>query len=405
MLASTAINSRPSLLPARAAARPCAAPARVGTLPLARPRAAARRQAPRPACVATPEAPSKGSVQVQRVEPGELTAAARCRRRNRLRSWMLYDSPITALARLGSPPTNSSALPTTLQPASPLSSTPRPDLCTGACRHAWSRASRRQHWIPPPAPTEGIFKTQRPPQHAAHATQPPTRRRSSLPPVLPGNRTLFDNWRESVGKYGPRPCLGRRVGSAYHYLTFEVSTLGLLGWGGRQSGTLQRAWRQRRRRRRPTDSIQRLRPCFSASPDALTYCSAAGPLARPQEADRMAADVAGAMVHCGLAPHARASVFGANCPEWMLTMQARACSWPGGGLQGGWTGCAAALPSGTLRAGCRLRHRHTAALLQPSTPTHPTYTPTGLQPADGVLRTAVRRAGGQHRGIHHRTQR
>ena len=34
------------------------------------------------------------------------------------------------------------------------------------------------------------------------------------------------------------------------------------------------------------------------------------------------ADVASAMAHVGLGPHCRASVFGANSPEWMLTMQA-----------------------------------------------------------------------------------
>ena len=33
------------------------------------------------------------------------------------------------------------------------------------------------------------------------------------------------------------------------------------------------------------------------------------------------ADVAGAMVHVGMEPHGRASVFGANSPEWMIAMQ------------------------------------------------------------------------------------
>lgn len=41
-----------------------------------------------------------------------------------------------------------------------------------------------------------------------------------------------------------------------------------------------------------------------------------------QEAGQLTADVASAMVHVGLGPHCRASVFGANSPEWMLTMQA-----------------------------------------------------------------------------------
>lgn len=39
------------------------------------------------------------------------------------------------------------------------------------------------------------------------------------------------------------------------------------------------------------------------------------------EAGQQAADIAGAMAHVGIAPHDRASVFGANCPEWMLVMQ------------------------------------------------------------------------------------
>ncbi len=51
-----------------------------------------------------------------------------------------------------------------------------------------------------------------------------------------------------------------------------------------------------------------------------------------QEAGQLVADVASAMVHVGMQPHARASVFGSNCPEWMLTMQAgRGCV--GGGLE------------------------------------------------------------------------
>ena len=41
----------------------------------------------------------------------------------------------------------------------------------------------------------------------------------------------------------------------------------------------------------------------------------------PQEAGELAAAVGSAMAHCGLGPHARCSVFGANSPEWMLTMQ------------------------------------------------------------------------------------
>lgn len=35
----------------------------------------------------------------------------------------------------------------------------------------------------------------------------------------------------------------------------------------------------------------------------------------------MVTDVAGAMAHVGMQPHGRASVFGANSPEWMIAMQ------------------------------------------------------------------------------------
>lgn len=35
----------------------------------------------------------------------------------------------------------------------------------------------------------------------------------------------------------------------------------------------------------------------------------------------MVADVAGAMLHVGMEPRGRASVFGANSPEWMIAMQ------------------------------------------------------------------------------------
>lgn len=43
-----------------------------------------------------------------------------------------------------------------------------------------------------------------------------------------------------------------------------------------------------------------------------------------QEAGKLASDVSSAMVHVGLRPHCRAAVFGANCPEWMLSMQVAA---------------------------------------------------------------------------------
>eukprot|EP00887_Chlorella_sp_A99_P003454 scaffold7.g3454.t1 len=81
-------------------------------------------------------------------------------------------------------------------------------------------------------------------------------------------KTLYDNWVESVARCPAAPCLGRR--------------------------TCDPARRQ----------------CDSYS--WLTY----------QEAGELVDDVASAMVRVGLLPHGRASVYGANSPEWMVAMQA-----------------------------------------------------------------------------------
>ncbi|KAL4436674.1 hypothetical protein ABPG75_003813 [Micractinium tetrahymenae] len=57
-------------------------------------------------------------------------------------------------------------------------------------------------------------------------------------------------------------------------------------------------------------------------PLPLSLPASPGRASALQEAGRIVGDVASAMVHVGLEPHSRASVFGANSPEWMITMQA-----------------------------------------------------------------------------------
>ncbi|GAB4818842.1 hypothetical protein N2152v2_005888 [Parachlorella kessleri] len=79
--------------------------------------------------------------------------------------------------------------------------------------------------------------------------------------VLPESPTLYENFTEAVAKFGTHPCLGHRSDDSYSYISYN-------------------------------------------------------------EAGETAAALGSAMVHVGLQPHARCSVFGANSPEWMLTMQA-----------------------------------------------------------------------------------
>ncbi|KAI7841263.1 hypothetical protein COHA_005036 [Chlorella ohadii] len=43
---------------------------------------------------------------------------------------------------------------------------------------------------------------------------------SAFPFTPTGPKTLYDNWGEAVERYGPLPCLGRRSGTAYSYITF-----------------------------------------------------------------------------------------------------------------------------------------------------------------------------------------
>ena len=62
----------------------------------------------------------------------------------------------------------------------------------------------------------------------------PTNRRSPIPFTPTGARTLYDNWTNAVERYGPHPCLGRRSGTAYSYITFAVRGALLVGGNLRQ---------------------------------------------------------------------------------------------------------------------------------------------------------------------------
>ncbi|PRW60134.1 acetyl- synthetase [Chlorella sorokiniana] len=46
--------------------------------------------------------------------------------------------------------------------------------------------------------------------------------RSAVPFTPTGAKTLYDNWGEAVERYGPLPCLGRRSGTTYSYLSFSA---------------------------------------------------------------------------------------------------------------------------------------------------------------------------------------
>jgi long-chain acyl-CoA synthetase len=81
------------------------------------------------------------------------------------------------------------------------------------------------------------------------------------PPTISGVNSLYDMFMSSVEKYPDNKCLGRRSGDAYTWLTYK------------------------------------------------------------QTADAAAA-IGSAMAHVGVGPHGRAGVYGANCPEWMISMQA-----------------------------------------------------------------------------------
>ena len=97
------------------------------------------------------------------------------------------------------------------------------------------------------------------------------------PPALP-HASLYEMFMDSVGKYPGNPCLGRREGAGY-------------------------AW--------------------------LTYCEAA----------EQAGALGSALVAVGLQPHGRVGVYGANSPEWMLAMQVGVRGGGGGGWGGGGGGC------------------------------------------------------------------
>lgn len=242
----------------------------------------------------------------------------------------------------------------------------------------------------------------------AQPTQPSCGHRSSLPFTPTGPKTLYNTWVDSVARNGPRPCIGRRAGAAYEYLSFDVS-----GSGGRVGGGGCRACAERglggsreaeRQRACPTPCDE---PSLCTAHPYPTAPLACLPSCLKQEAGELAADVGSAMVHVGLAPHARAAVYGANSPEWMLTMQV--------GVAGGespWAdGASPALvlrrryaPLAVLGASAALGYNYPAvsAVWPTGLPCRvPLRRPAGVQPAQRVLRAAVRCAGGQHSGVHH----
>ncbi|KAL4436675.1 hypothetical protein ABPG75_003814 [Micractinium tetrahymenae] len=81
------------------------------------------------------------------------------------------------------------------------------------------------------------------------AGRPPSEMQAALGPVyspaspLPADirlPTLYESWQGCVAQYGPEPCLGRRVGATYNYLTYEVR------WGVRPGRRGQQGGRSRR---------------------------------------------------------------------------------------------------------------------------------------------------------------
>eukprot|EP00887_Chlorella_sp_A99_P003085 scaffold9.g3085.t1 len=82
------------------------------------------------------------------------------------------------------------------------------------------------------------------------------------PPTIPGVSNLYEMFQASVEQFGDRPCLGKRTGDGpYTWLTYK-------------------------------------------------------------ETAEHAAAIGSALVAVGVGPHARAGVYGANSPEWMIAMQA-----------------------------------------------------------------------------------
>ncbi len=189
-------------------------------------------------------------------------------------------------------------------------------------------------------------------------TPPPPARCSAAiakdgPPAIP-YQSLYEMFQASVQKFPNNNCLGRREGAGYSWLTYK------------------------------------------------------------QTSDQVA-DIGSALVKAGLQPHGRVGVYGANSPEWMIAMQV-GCLW--------WLCWAHARlrcqSGGMTRTGLlRVRqlavqlcsaslHGRTAAgvLLAPAA--DPCVTPrnlaprpaAGVQPAEPVLRAAVRLAGRARHRIH-----
>lgn len=122
-----------------------------------------------------------------------------------------------------------------LQPARQQRRTPRQDPCTGgrcwccvgvgnkgscAVGNSWAGSLQRFGAVTDAQPLA---------RHGASGPslyQPPCScLRSPIPFTPTGSKTLYDNWTAVVERYGPRPCLGRRSGTTYSYLTYAVRWL------------------------------------------------------------------------------------------------------------------------------------------------------------------------------------
>lgn len=201
MQASTTLTAGPLQRPWGAGGR--AAPQHAPPALLAPRRPAQGRPRPPTTCTAMPTHPSKGSPRATPVEPGAPPpAAARCQGAQAL------------------PAGHQSSLPA----APPACSPPRHPGAPGSRARVQARSYTQQRSAAPPLGARGS-PSARPPTVATRVPAPHLARRSSLPPTDAGGRTLYDNWTQAVERYGARPCLGSRVGSAYKYLSFMVRKL------------------------------------------------------------------------------------------------------------------------------------------------------------------------------------
>ena len=144
--------------------------------------------------------------------------------------------------------------------------------------------------------------------------------------------------------YGNRPCLGRRrivdgVAQPYEFITYnEVAQVGRGGWVGTGMGVPQsgagvrvgggvprrggpgRWGEQRDTQRREHDLTFSLGLLAQQSPAAHRPPPDSHP--PPPGCVQITATVGSAFSALGLQPKDRIGVIGANCPEWMMAMQA-----------------------------------------------------------------------------------